>query len=685
MSRYYFKNDSFVIEDFQKAKRFTSFFPGIAGVEGKPLWAFYTNVGQCIGGFGVNTKETPIAPFDSELLAYQNIPLKSFRTFIRVDGKDYSPFFSKNYKERNLIINKSIIILEEITDMYRLKVTYSTVSNKDFPAFLRFVKIRNLDRVPHTFEICDGLPIFLPYGLSNIDYKEHASSKAKGIKVNLNDKAPFVTIDDREEGNGFVSIDKYGDRLNNIVDLNQIFGDDTSLVHARKWIETPLQKLIDEQQNTEGMIPSAFSLMSREIRSGHSYKFMSLYGSFRNIERFNKALNRLSYEGAKSLGKETEALIASLNPRNIKTSNEIFDGFIKQSVFDSHLLAGFPYMIGDKPYYVFNRKPGDMTHDDVDFDLPCNPFSSGSGHLTDLYHNRKNDLYFVNEIKDFNIQQLLDLIDKDGNVPESIRDRVFKYSKGDVDEAIREEFNKIKDNYLPGELYVLLKKAYKYDDEKINEVFTDIISKSTDTTHCSNELVSNIYSLLADLVENYLAIYPDKKDDLLSKLNEKHISLEKLFENKEEDALNKLLKDAQYKDFFQEIKKKFPCFLDPQEHGRSPFEQRDRLTSKNADVVSIFYKMFLGEQPFKYENGELYFSPSPKLPEEFFDENNAVKFPLFKDIVVTYHNPKRLDCYKGVKLIFRIGDVTTDVVKGELAEKIRNKEITSIYIEVDER
>ena len=83
MVKYYFQNETFVIEDFQNAKTFASFLPAVAGEKGKPVWAFYANVGQAMGGFGVDNKDTPITPFDSANLAYQNIALKSFRSFLK--------------------------------------------------------------------------------------------------------------------------------------------------------------------------------------------------------------------------------------------------------------------------------------------------------------------------------------------------------------------------------------------------------------------------------------------------------------------------------------------------------------------------------------------------------------------------------------------------------------------------
>ena len=54
MSNYEFKDGKFIIRDFQRAKTFASFLPAVAGVDGKPMWAFYANVGQAMGGFGVN-------------------------------------------------------------------------------------------------------------------------------------------------------------------------------------------------------------------------------------------------------------------------------------------------------------------------------------------------------------------------------------------------------------------------------------------------------------------------------------------------------------------------------------------------------------------------------------------------------------------------------------------------------
>ena len=53
MSDYYFKDGKFVIENYDEQNAFCNFLPGIAGLSGTPLWAFYINRGQGIAGFGV--------------------------------------------------------------------------------------------------------------------------------------------------------------------------------------------------------------------------------------------------------------------------------------------------------------------------------------------------------------------------------------------------------------------------------------------------------------------------------------------------------------------------------------------------------------------------------------------------------------------------------------------------------
>ncbi len=68
---YYLDADgSFVIEDFQHAKLFADFFPGVSGLYGIPLWAFFVNRGQAVSSFGIESKDKAILEFQPANKAY---------------------------------------------------------------------------------------------------------------------------------------------------------------------------------------------------------------------------------------------------------------------------------------------------------------------------------------------------------------------------------------------------------------------------------------------------------------------------------------------------------------------------------------------------------------------------------------------------------------------------------------
>ena len=87
---------SFVIEDYQHKKVFSNFFPGVAGLWGIPMWAFYVNRGQAISSFGIESKDKAILEFQPANRAYRLTSIQGFRTFLKIiDGKSqkfYEPF-----------------------------------------------------------------------------------------------------------------------------------------------------------------------------------------------------------------------------------------------------------------------------------------------------------------------------------------------------------------------------------------------------------------------------------------------------------------------------------------------------------------------------------------------------------------------------------------------------------------
>jgi hypothetical protein len=196
--KYYVSKDGeFVIENYNQAPTFASFFPGIAGVFGCPMWVFYTNRGQCITSAGVHDKNSAIIEFNSANKAYRNVAHQGFRTFIKVDGEFYEPFSSRQDLRRTMkILPHSIKLTEENAALkLRVEVVYFTVPGERFPALARVVKVTNLAKKPRRLEIIDGLPAMIPYGFENDLLKRISTTIEAWCTVeNLANGAPFYKL-----------------------------------------------------------------------------------------------------------------------------------------------------------------------------------------------------------------------------------------------------------------------------------------------------------------------------------------------------------------------------------------------------------------------------------------------------------------------------------------------------------
>ncbi|MHA2502361.1 MAG: cellobiose phosphorylase, partial [Candidatus Kariarchaeaceae archaeon] len=124
--------------------------------------------------------------------------------------------------------------------------------------------------------------------------------------------------------------------------------------------------------------------------------------------------------------------------------------------------------------------------------------------------------------------------------------------------------------------------------------------------------------------------------------------------------LLELLRCSLYEEFYSHLRDAFIPFLDPQVYGRSilenssfivssvyPDERRHgkgyyaRLTGATVEVLSIYMLMFLGPEPYLFEDGELILNLKPAIPSWLFDTNDKIEFLLHGKTTVIYHNPKR--------------------------------------------
>lgn len=129
-----------------------------------------------------------------------------------------------------------------------------------------------------------------------------------------------------------------------------------------------------------------------------------------------------------------------------KTADTVFNQYIEQCYLDNFLRGGYPLVFrpdvsgkgravssynagstcGSNPgsktsknivYHVFSRKHGDIERKYNFFSLEPSYYSQGNGNFRDVNQNRRNDVLIKPEIMDFNVKQMMSLIQADGYNP----------------------------------------------------------------------------------------------------------------------------------------------------------------------------------------------------------------------------------------------------------------------------
>lgn len=542
MVQYHFDGNRFVIVDFQKAKTFASFLPAVAGVDGKPLWAFYANVGQGMGGFGISSKETPITPFDSANLAYSNIPVKGFRTFLKEDGQLIQPFFNREGYEQIMETSMADFSIEEKSSIHDVKVLYATLPHRDYAALIRKVTYRNISAKAVRFTVVDGLPVFFPHGLSNFAYKELVSLMAAYCQVyGLQDKNPFVKfktstgdnsiVQEAVDGNGFFAIDEKGNKLTPIVDPAILFGEDMTDLSVEPYERLAYADFVLQVEQTENKLPCAFYSFEKVLEPGESYTVYAVYGMWNNFEAYLAATKELTPSAIEQAIIDNQKLVEELvRPAECHTSNPLGDLYVKQSYLDNNLRGGFPVLLDDKKegqvYYVYGRKHGDMERDYNAFQIPSRFYSSGPGNFRDVNQNRRSDLFFHPFVGDYNVKLFFNLIQVDGQNPLNVQPESFRCSHEKIPAELaslpQEDLKKIEalsDNFEPSEMYTLLRDDLHYDKEKADGLFAAILSCSTQQIQANfaEGYWVDHWTYNVDLLENFSSIFPDKEEALFFK------------------------------------------------------------------------------------------------------------------------------------------------------------------------
>ena len=163
-----------------------------------------------------------------------------------------------------------------------------------------------------------------------------------------------------------------------------------------------------------------------------------------------------------------------------------------------------------------------------------------------------------------------------------------------------------------------------------------------------------------------------------------------------------LLKAKMYKEYFEEIKNNYTCFMDPYVYGRSIYENSSfiatsnnpdpdtwgegfvaRLSGSTAEALSMWNIMMFGEKPFILKNGLLTLNLKPVLSKEFIKPDLTVSAKFLSKINVTYHFARFDNSYNFNNVSYLIDGKLYQEVSGNLANDIRDAKYTQIDVYLD--
>lgn len=541
----------FVIENYNWSKPFSSFTPGIAGERGIPIWCYYVNRGQAICSLGTKDKDGAILDFLSFNRALQWVGRQGFRTFLRVNaGSIYEPF--KKTKDPN-ILQRMIISAHEIELLERdpqneveISVLYYPLVNLSVAGLVRQVTIKNLSQMTRDFEVIDGLPRVLPYGVTF----EHVKVIARHIEAMMvvNETIGFPifrlkqTAEDIDQvgeihGGNFYLSGAPKDGLfegGHIVDPAVIFGEPNDFEYPWFFAESTMEEILTTKQVRENQTPCAFTAIAQSLLPGEVLKFYSVVGytpSDGHLSPFVEMLGEDEFLNRKR--EENHYLIEQIQNMAFTVSSEpLFDRYCQQTFLDNVIRGGMPIMLGHgdekSVFYTYIRQGGDLERDYHWFVLEPTYLSQGNGHYRNICQNRRMDTWFFPKIKDHNIRLFLNLIQLDGYNPLVINGQTYSAENltevrgflastlGD-DIPIEELMSLISEPFTPGEFMMRLEELLPDRTHDMAQIVGGLLwlCKPNEIGALHEGYWIDHWSYNFDLIDSFLMIYPQRLRELL--------------------------------------------------------------------------------------------------------------------------------------------------------------------------
>lgn len=536
--------DTFVMDDYDRLPAFSSFLPGLAGVKGIPIWSFYTNRGQGINSFGIHNKDNAMMEFNSANTGYENAAVRGFRTFIRVNGEFFEPFCSYDpAAKRRMEIEKNVVSVVEQSHDLRITVRYMVLPREDIGALVRHVTVENLGKC-RELEILDGMPQIIVYGISNSQYKEMSNLFKSWADIkNTDHRAPVFTMRASTEDSAEVSLIQGGyfycavaeGKLQDVIcDKNVLFGYDSSMRIPVVFLGEGLEGVVNRRQCFANKVPCAFVPLRRTLEEMESFSFSAFAGFASSAEQLNRKTPQFCARGYVEEKLAVARSLVESFTKDVwtKTADPLFDKYIEQCYLDNFLRGGYPFVIGrgedKKILHLFSRKHGDPERDYNFFSIAGEYYSQGNGNYRDVCQNRRNDVFFCPELEDFNVRQFFNLVQMDGYNPLEIRPNTFVIG-AEKQAAAKEILRRflganaapvekvICAPFTPGGItnaIAAYSLAVSGDEEALVEQLL-MLAEQQQEAGFGEGYWSDHWDYNLDLVDNYLLVYPERKNQLL--------------------------------------------------------------------------------------------------------------------------------------------------------------------------
>ncbi|MBF0489955.1 MAG: hypothetical protein HQL15_04980 [Candidatus Omnitrophica bacterium] len=544
---------SFIIEDYQHAKIFSNFFPGVAGLWGVPMWAFYVNRGQGISSFGIESKDKAILEFQPANRAYRLTSIQGFRTFLKIiDGnkqKFYEPFANtlvSPYKvNQRMIITGHDLTIEEINTTLGLKTTvnYFTLPQEPYAALIRRVTIENISKKDVQLECIDGLPAINPYGLKDWLGKHISRTVEAWTAVrNVSKKAPFyqfkVEVADTPqvtpiaEGNFYFAFKSDShELLDVIVEAACVFGQSSDFLVPETFMSSKSFEITNPQQ-TSNRTPCALSFNRFSLKPKMKESWTAMAGFAHDLAELNTVVKKSLRKGyVDEKAAQNKAVIDGIKGYCLtQGAVDSFNEYCGQTFLDNVLRGGLPISLatakGAVSFNVYSRKHGDLERDYNFFTLAPTFFSQGNGNYRDVNQNRRNDVWFNSDVADSSIVNFMNLSQADGYNPLVVKGLSFNVTNGQAIEDIIKEFGIVEEvstlkdllhkGFMPGDLLklVIRKNLIKGTPKDfLSRVLS--VSQKKEESDFGEGFWSDHWTYNLDLLESYLGLYPEKLKEIL--------------------------------------------------------------------------------------------------------------------------------------------------------------------------